>query len=69
MAAKKRAKGQRRSQPERNRPLATFSLSREALEALERLSERMGVSKSAVVEMAVRAAARREGVSLGTSKR
>jgi len=63
MPARKRSTPRRKSQSGRNRPLATFSLSPEALELLEQLAtHHLGVSKSAVVEMAIRAAARREGL-------
>ena len=60
MAARKtkRSKNQQR----RTRPLATFTLSPEAVEMLEALAEFHGVSKSATVEMTIRKAARAEGL-------
>lgn len=47
---------------QRKRPLATFTLSHEALAAVELLAEELGLSKSGAVELAVRRLAARESI-------
>ena len=49
---------------QRKRPVASFTLSHEALGAVAELMEAWGVSKSAVVEQLIRREARREGLDL-----
>lgn len=46
-------------EPKRKRPLATFTLSPEAVEMIAEMKEELGSSKSAVVERAVRELAAR----------
>ena len=46
-------------EPKRKRPLATFTLSLEAVEMIAEMAEALGSSKSAVVERAVRELAAR----------
>ena len=48
---------------QRKRPLQTFSLSLEAVAAIEALSLELGLSKSATVELAIRRLMTREGLS------
>ena len=48
---------------QRRRPLVTFTLSNEAVAAVELLAEELGLSKSATVELALRRLAARENVS------
>ena len=48
----------------RKRPVASFTLSPEAIAAVAELAETWGVSRSAVVEQLIRRAARREGIDL-----
>ena len=46
----------------RKRPLVTFTLSTEGVAAVELLAERLGLSKSGAVELALRRLAAREGI-------
>jgi hypothetical protein len=52
--------GRPATDPATHRPRATFTLSVEALELVERLAARLGLSKSAVIETAVRRLAKEE---------
>ena len=57
------------NQKRRTRPLATFTLSPEAVGLLEALADLHGLSKSATVEMIIRQAARTEGLKPPTARR
>ena len=46
----------------RRRPLVTFTLGTEGVAAVELLAERLGLSKSGAVELALRRLAAREGI-------
>ncbi len=48
----------------RKRPVASFTLSPEAIAAVVELAETWGVNRSAVVEQLIRREARREGLDL-----
>jgi hypothetical protein len=61
MTARRRRKTIPREQ--RKRPLVTFTLSREAVAAVELLADELGLSKSSTVELAIRRLAARENVS------
>ena len=62
----RRAKGGRRGttfpRERRKRPLVTFTLGTEGVAAVELLAERLGLSKSGAVELALRRLAAREGI-------
>ena len=63
-------RGRRRaSQQRRTRPLATFTLSPEAVGLLEMLAAHYGLSKSATVEFLIRQDARGEGLAIRTTKK
>lgn len=47
-----------------HKPQATFRLTSFAMDVIRRLSHRRGVSQAAIVEMAVRDMAEREGISI-----
>jgi hypothetical protein len=62
VAARKRVGSFPRAQ--RRRPLVTYSLSPEAVAAIEELAQRLGISKSSVIELAVRALAVKHSLPL-----
>ncbi len=63
-------RGRRRAnQQRRTRPLATFTLSPEAVGLLEMLAVHYGLSKSATVEFLIRQDARGEGLAIRTTKK
>ena len=68
MAARKKSRRKANPQP-RTRPLATFTLSPEALGLLEKLAAHYGLSKSATVEFLIRQDARGEGLTIRTKKK
>ncbi len=47
-----------------NKKMSTFRLTPVAREIIENLSEKMGVSQAAVIEMAVRRLAKEEGIQV-----
>ena len=63
-------RGRRRAnQQRRTRPLATFTLSPEAVGLLEMLAAHYGLSKSATVEFLIRQDVRGEGLAIRTTKK
>ncbi len=68
MAARKKTRRSANLQ-RRTRPLATFTLSPEAVRLLEMLAAHYGLSKSATVEFLIRQDARGEGLAIRTTKK
>lgn len=54
---------------QRKRPLVTYSQSVEAVAVVKELAERLGVSRSAVVELAIRSLALQHGLGLEEMRR
>ena len=70
MTARKSSKATTTAKPgfprdQRKRPLVSFTLSPESVAAVDLLSERLGLSKSGTVELALRQLGLREGLGVG----